>query len=442
MTSPRARFCLLVGLILMPLLYARAGTVHGIVKNGTTGKTAAGVEVILIQLQGGMQPVANSKSDAQGQFSFDNPSLGAQPMLVRAVFHGVNFHQPVPPGKNDIQVEVFEPTQDAKTIGVQSHIVIVQPNGSNLTVGEEYSVQNNSSPPQAYFRADGSFEFALPEKAQLQQAAAWGPSGMPVVQATIDKSKNHYAVAFAFRPGESGVRYSYELPYAGNAATLKLPTIYPSARLLVVAPPSVEVAGDGLEPRGQEQGMNIYGRDDLATKAAFALSISGTGPPVSAGRGGDGASQGPDAQPAGAAAGSANVQPIPGRLDVLKWPLIAGFLGVFALGAILLARRPVVAVAAGTPSGVEIPREARSKHADTAARSEDRSSSSTSSSTAASLASASLADVDAAVGNSLDSLKDQLFRLELRHQAGTISEEEYARERARAERVLRELVRG
>ena len=35
--------------------------------------------------------------------------------------------------------------------------------------------------------------------------------------------------------------------------------------------------------------------------------------------------------------------------------------------------------------------------------------------------------VDAAVGKSLDALKGQLFRLELRQQAGTISEAEYAR---------------
>jgi len=428
------RFGLLAGLALMPVLFARAGTVHGSVKNGTTGKTAAGVEVILIQLQGGMQPVANSKTDAQGQFSFDHPSLGAQPMLVRAVFHGVNFHQPVPPGKSDIQVEVFEPTQDAKTIGVPSHIVIVQPNGSKLTVGEEYAIQNNSNPPQAYFRADGSFEFALPDQAKLQQAAAWGPSGMPVVQATIDKTKNHYAVAYAFRPGESGVRYSYELPYAGNAAALKLPTLYPTARLLVVAPPSVQIAGEGLEPRGQQQGMNIYGRDGLPAKAAFALSISGTAPPVSASRGGgDGASQGQEAQLTGTGPQSANIQPIPGRLDVLKWPLIAGFLGVFALGAILLARRPVAAVAAGVPSEDEILPKMPSKAGGTAAAPGNRSASSKPS---------SLAEVDAAVSTSLDSLKDQMFRLELRRQAGTISEEEYTRERARVEQVLRDLVRG
>jgi hypothetical protein len=53
-----------------------------------------------------------------------------------------------------------------------------------------------------------------------------------------------------------------------------------------------------------------------------------------------------------------------------------------------------------------------------------------------------LSQVDAAVDSNLETLKDQMFRLELRRQAGTISEEEYAQERARAEKVLRDLVRG
>jgi hypothetical protein len=54
----------------------------------------------------------------------------------------------------------------------------------------------------------------------------------------------------------------------------------------------------------------------------------------------------------------------------------------------------------------------------------------------------SLAGLDRDTSNSLDALKDQLFRLELRRQAGTISDDEYSRERAKAEQVLRDLVRG
>ena len=204
-----------------------------------------------------------------------------------------------------------------------------------------------------------------------------------------------------------------------------LPTVYPGARLLVLAPPTVQVVGDGLQPGGQEQGMNIYGRDSVPAGTEFALSVSGTAPP--AGSRGD---TGQEAQTGGPA--GVTVQQIPGRLDVLKWPLIGGFIGLFALGAILLARKPVVAVAGvgGAAPDVTMPPLPNPKKAPASASGTTIG------------AAPSLADVDAAVGVSLDSLKDQIFRLELRRQAGTISEEEYARERARAEKVLRDLVRG
>src|SRR5207244_9630890 len=104
-----ARLALLGALVLAPLASAEAGTVRGTVMNGTTGKAAAGIELILIQLQGGMQEVAHSKSGAQGEFTFEHPGLGAQPMLVRAVYHGVNFNHAVPPGtdrKSVVQGEV------------------------------------------------------------------------------------------------------------------------------------------------------------------------------------------------------------------------------------------------------------------------------------------------------------------------------------------------
>jgi len=124
------------------------------------------------------------------------------------------------------------------------------------------------------------------------------------------------------------------------------------------------------------------------------------------------------------------MQAVPGRLDVLKWPIVGGFLCLFALLAILLARKPVVAIAGGPSEGVAISAAKPSKKpagpsaASPTARGRD------------------LAEVDREVGTSLDALKDTLFRLELRRQAGTISEEEYNQERARAEKVLRDLVRG
>jgi hypothetical protein len=431
-----ARLALLGALVLAPLAIAEAGTVRGTVMNGTTGKAAAGIELILIQLQGGMQEVAHSKSGAEGEFTFDHPGLGAQPMLVRAVYHGVNFNHAVPPGTTTAQVDIYEPSKDAKTINVPSHVVIFQPNGATLNVGEEYQIENKSQPPVAYFRSDGTFDFALPEKGQLQQVAAAGPAGMPVVQVPINKKNNHYSVAFAFRPGDNSVRYSYELPYPENTATVKIPTIYPGGRLVVVAPPSVQISGDGLTPGGQEQGMNLYGRQDVPAGTIVAVSVSGTAPSApEANAGAEQGQQGRDAQQGGGEASGAGIQQVPGRLDVLKWPLIAGFVCIFALVAILLARKPVVALAGSAPVAEDVPAAKQKKP-------KARATSAPSAAGAPTNGTASLAEVDAAVGTSLDGLKERLFRLELRRQAGTISEEEYAQERARAEKVLRDLVRG
>ena len=105
---------------------------------------------------------------------------------------------------------------------------------------------------------------------------------------------------------------------------------------------------------------------------------------------------------------------------------------MFVLLAFVLERRPVVAVV-GAPSNEDT---------ETPAKAAKKTNSTSGVAPPPATRSAKLAEVDAAVGTSLDGLKDTLFRLELRRQAGTISEAEYNQERARAEKVLRDLVRG
>jgi len=418
-----------------------AGTLQGTVRNGTTGQAAAGVDVILIQLQGGMQPVANTKTDAQGHFEFTHAQIGASPMLVRAVYRGVNYHEPIPPGKTSADIQVFEPTDKAGTFAIAARAVILQPNATDLLVGEEYSVENKTQPPMAYFHQNGSFVFALPDGAQLSQVSAAGASGMPVVQGTIDKGKGLEAIDFPFRPGESNVRVSYKVPYAGNETKLRISSPYAVERLAVFAPPGVTVTGDGFAPAGQEQGFNAYMREAVAANTSVIVNVSGTAPMQSSsqggagggttagGAGGDG-SQNPSvnsrAESSGDAA-TATATTIPARLDSLKWILVGGFGAIFALGFAYLLRRPQMATASA-PGGVVAAREApaSTKLPKPASR------------TAATVAE----EVDREVRGSLDELKDSLFRLELRRQAATISEEDYARERERIDATLRNLVRG
>jgi hypothetical protein len=443
-----ARLGALAILVCCASLIASAGTLQGTVRNGTTGQAAAGVDVILIQLQGGMQPVGNTKTDAQGHFEFTHPQIGAGPMLVRAVYRGVNYHEPIPPGKTTAEVQVFEPTDKAGTFAIAARAVILQPNATDLLIGEEYSIENKTQPPMAYFHQNGSFVFALPDGAELSQVSAAGASGMPVVQGTIDKGKGLEAIDFPFRPGESNVRVSYKVPYAGNETKLRISSPYPVARLAVFAPPGVTVTGDGFAPAGQEQGFNAYMRESVAANTPLIVKVSGTAPMQSSSQGG-GASGG---MPSGGAAGSAGSQDpsinsraeaggdaatatattIPARLDSLKWILVGGFAAIFALGFVYLLRRPQAAVATGGGS------VAADAYETPALNRAAKLSSTSESASAATVA----AEVDREVRGSLDELKDSLFRLELRRQAGTISEEDYARERERVDATLRNLVRG
>ena len=161
---------------------------------------------------------------------------------------------------------------------------------------------------------------------------------------------------------------------------------------------------------------------------------AGGGAPTGGATGGAG-SQDPSVNSraeAGGDAATATATTIPARLDSLKWILVGGFAAIFALGFVYLLRRPQVVAATaggtGTADAYETPAPKRAA----------KVSSTFASAPAATVA----AEVDREVRGSLDELKDSLFRLELRRQAGTISEEDYARERERVDATLRNLVRG
>jgi len=404
---------------------ASAGTVTGTVRNGTTGKPAANVEMILIQLQGVMQPVANTKTDSDGRYRFDNPGLGAAPMLLRAIYRGVTYHEPVPPGKSSADVEVFEPTEKPSAVSVTAHAIILQPDGPDLDVGEEYSISNKTQPPLAYYKADGSFVYSLPAGAAMSQVSAVSSAGMPVIQTPIDKGKNREAIAFPFRPGDSGVRMSYKIPYANNQTKLTFVSPYAADRLGIFVPPTVQVSGDGLSPAGQEQGLNVYMRPSVAANTPFTISVSGTAPPPPPQGAGEGdRSQDPSVNSraeSGAEPLAATATTLPARLDSLKWTIAGGFAAIFALGLAFLWRRSEIAGDTGSECAEATgPRQkrSRSKAADAAI------------------------ELNGKVQGSLDELKETLFRLELRRQAGTIGEGDYEREHARIQKHLRDLVKG
>src|ERR1700674_2345671 len=416
-----------LALLLLASAAAQAGTVSGVVHNGTnSNKAAAGVDVLLIQLQGGMSVVASTKTDSDGRYHFDNPGIGQGPMLIRAGYRGVFFHQPLTPGTSNVDVTIYEATTNPAAIQVPLRLLVFQPNGDKLMVGEEYSIQNNSNPPAAYFKQDGNFEFTIPQGADLDQVSTFGPSGMPVRQGTIDKGKGRYAISYAFQPGQNGVRISYIVPYTGNQAQIRESSTYDAQRVLLVIPPTMQVASAGFNAAGTEQGYNVCSKESLKAGNGFDVTVSGTAPPpAEASASGSSPDQvnGRDSSP------ETTIESAPARLGNERWILLGGLAAIFAVGVGLLLRQPVPEVASApapppAPKGRKAQRAAQAKAAPPAqpARPVEK--------------------ITQEVNSNLDSLKDTLLRLELRRQAGTITDAEYALERGRAEQLLRDLVQG
>jgi len=422
----RWRLFHLATLLLLVAAAAQAGTVTGIVHNGTnSNKAAAGVDVLLIQLQGGMQVVANTKTDSDGRYHFDYPGIGQGPMLIRAVYRGVFFHQPLVPGTSTVDVTVYEPTTNPAAIQVPLRLLVFQPNGEKLMVGEEYSVQNNSNPPAAYFKQEGNFEFTIPQGAELDQVSTFGPSGMPVRQGTIDKGKGRYAISYAFQPGQNGVRISYILPYTGNQAQLRESSTYDAQRVLLVIPPTMQVASAGFSAAGTEQGYNVFSKESMKAGNGFDVTVSGTAPPPADA---SASSSSPDQVNGRDSGPETTIETAPARLDDEKWILLGGLAAIFAVGVGLLLRKPVPEVESApapppVPKGRKAQRAAQAKAAPAAPA-------------------PPVERVQQEVNSNLDSLKDTLLRLELRRQAGTITDAEYALERGRAEQLLRDLVQS
>jgi hypothetical protein len=191
----------------------------------------------------------------------------------------------------------------------------------------------------------------------------------------------------------------------------------------------VSLTGDGLQMAGQEQGMNVYERATVTAGSPVTVLLNGTAPPPAANAADAGGAPGRAENVQGGEESGQSIQAIPGRLDSLKWPLVGGFVVLCVLAGIMLARKPVA---------ISVPAEMR---AETPASGQAAKTPQKQQSTPPANGDA-LSSLDRATTTSLDALKDQLFRLELRRQAGTISEEDYTRERTKAEQVLRDLVRG
>ena len=419
----------LVLLLTVLIIPAAARTLTGTVTNGTIKKPAAGDDVVLLSLSQGMEESGRTQTDAKGNFSLKLDDA-TSPHLVRVIHQGVTYHSMAPPGTNSVQVQVYDVSKKIEGISVTADVMRFQAQGSELQGIRVFAVDNASNPPRTQM-SDQSFEFYLPDGAQVDQSMAMTAGGQPINSAPVpQKQKGQYAFVFPLRPGETQFQVSYHMPYSGEAS-FDPKTLYGAKHFVVVLPKTMQfTTGPGVafqamnDPRQADAVVQVASNTTVGQPLAFKISGTGTmsdEPEETKGGGGNpvggaqtgGPVAGRDSRPGG---GLGPPIDAPDPLEKYRWYILGGFTIVLGAGAIYIASRSKAATVPDFgPTDVdlaELPRASKPKAAD---RTELL----------------------------LEALKEEIFQLEVEHKQGRISQQEYEKAKAALDQTLeRALKRG
>ena len=431
-------------LILLLSTLASAQTLTGTVKNSTTGKPAAGDEVVLLSLGQGMEEAGRTKADAKGNFSFKLDNAQG-PHLVRAIHQDVTYHRMAPPGTTSVEVEVYDVAKKIEGLEVVADIMRVQVEQGSLEIMRAFAVDNKSKPPRTQMN-EHNLEFNVPEGAQIIEASAMTANGQPINSAPVpeDDKKTRYAFLFPLRPGTTQFQVAYQLPYTG-VANIDPKSLYPLQHFVAILPKTIQftpVPGAGYKSMDdpQQPDANVQVVSGTQSGQSLAFKISGEGTLQARQEGAGAPSEGPSAQTQNDTRPGGGLGPpidAPDPLQKYRWYILGGFALVLVIGGVFVASRQQAANRAARSSGKALTnvedegdyeaaeasggREARAKEIRSTNAGDSRPQASTQRASASML---------------LEGLKEELFQLEVEHKQGRISQQEYEKAKAALDLTL------
>ena len=419
--------------VLILATLAPAQTLTGTVKNSTTGKPAAGDEVILLKLGQGMEEAGRTKADAKGQFSFKLDDAQS-PHLVRAIHQDVTYHRMAPPGTTSVELDVYDVGKKVEGLEVVVDVVRAQVEQGQLEVVREFDVQNSSKPPRTQMN-ERNLEFYIPDGAQLipDFSTATTENGNPLKSAPVPEGeKNRYSFVFPLRPGVTRFEVAYVLPYTGSA-NLDPKSVYPLEHFVVMLPKSMQFtaaaasAGFKLIDYPNEPGASVQVASSTKPGQNLAFKISGEGllrPPQAGGQGQSGGAPSGSAQSNNRPGGGLG-PPIdaPDPLQKYQWWILGGLAAVLVIGGVYVASRQQSAAR----------KLARRKASAPASFSEEDDYAAADILAAHSAPPATTTRPASVL---LDALKEELFQLEIERRQGQISQSEYEKAKSALDQTL------
>ena len=336
-------------LILLTLASTAAyAGVDGKVINGTTGKPQAGATVTLFQTSGaGPQDLGSVKSDAEGKFVFTQdvkPGQGGGPLLLQAVYGGVQYNKIVTPGMptGNVDIAVYEPSKVQGGAKLDQHMILLEPAAAGeMRVSETY-VYKNEGKTTWNDPARGTLQFSLPDAAQGKvEINVLAPGGMPIRRAADPGPKaNTFKLDFPIKPGESRVDMVWTMPFK-TPGMFESHVLAKGGLIRMVVPVGVTLKGPDMEALGQEPTTkatiyNVKGPDlMIAVEGTGTLQDSSAGSQDEGGSpGGPGLSENLPKLYALAAGNSGLLQTV----MAVKWILLTITI-MLALGFVLLYRK-------------------------------------------------------------------------------------------------------
>lgn len=404
----------------------RAATIDGTVTNKTTGKPSEGDKVALVDLNAGMADASTAITDSAGHYALQ--ASGAGTYLIRVDHQGASYFIAAPQNGSPADITVYDVALKLEGVGIDADMLLIEAGQGTLHVRERYLVRNASSPPRAQFSGN-TFEIAVPEGAQLEEAAATRPGGMGTrTHLTPLAQKGHYSFNVPIQPDqgekETIFEVAYHFPYNGR----HMFTVYPIA----AADHLVVYTAKGIDFVAQNASRFKAAQEDARVDTHVALNVH-PGEEIAFTISGEGQMP-PDASPAamqfgsspagGAKPGGGIGEPI-GSPDPLTgskgWLLLGGGVLLTGAGLLILRRRKEAQILGEIP----FPHEASSDH-------QVPSPATSMSTIPGPRASSAL----------LDTVKEELFALEQERILGRVSEVDYGKLRTGLEAVLKRVLNG
>lgn len=281
---------LLLALTLLPSFAAAedTGSISGKLVNRTpNGDGVAGQTVELIAYDGEKQTGSwSATSGADGSFAFEGLPTSGQSYFVTVNYKGAYYYSEVidlsaQPKWENLELAVYDTTEDPKDISISRSHIIVDFDGSNqyLVILEALVVSNTGD--RAYVgaqeNADGKREtlrMPLPEGAMhVRLGEGFIEGSVRVEDAVVIDTQ-------AVPPGSRQLVMNYFLPYQRPNAAAKWTPAYPTAKTsLVIKDVGQQVAFEGFK---QEEKLNISGKtyfhltaEDTAPGDELSVSLSG-----------------------------------------------------------------------------------------------------------------------------------------------------------------------